>query len=101
MLPATRLACHVQGVGHPLLSGLERDLLGLQVRWAHIDPDLLIFLQVQPDIATGGTDGYLGAACQPLVVHKAGKTTGPVAALFDLAAVGIEYAVIEFGVAVS
>ena len=95
------LAIHLQGVTFGAALGIEGDLLWLQVWWPHVHPHLPISLQVQSDIAAGSAHGDLVAAGQPLVVHEARETAGAIAALFDLAAIGIEDPVIEFGIRVA
>ena len=85
-------------IGRRTLFGGERNLRRLEARHAHVHRHLAVRLQARHDDAGSGFDANLGFRAQPLVVHEAHEAARAVAALLDLAAVGVEDAVAEIGI---
>ena len=96
-----RLRTDLQGVGDRLCRGVEWNLCGGEIRRAHVNPHLVVTLQVQADRSGRGADRDLAVARQPPVIHETGKAARAIAALFDLAAIGIEDAVVELCIGVA
>jgi hypothetical protein len=73
----------------------EWNLARVEARRPHVDRDLSRVLDPGSDHARGGLDADLALAGEPLVEDEASEAARAVAALLDLAAVGIEDAVAE------
>ena len=69
----------------------------IEVGCAHVDADGAIVLEAGFDASAGSDDAYGRTPCQAQLVHELDEAARPVAALFDLAAVGVEDAVAEIG----
>ena len=67
----------------------------LETRLAHVDGDIAIAFETRLDDAAHRLDPDLALVGQPLLMHETDKTAGAVAALFNLAAIGIEDAITE------
>ena len=77
----------------------ERDLLRAKSRHAHVDGDLAVGLEPRHDEPAGGFDADLALVGQPAIAHEHDEAARAVAALLDLAAVGVEDPVAKVGVA--
>ena len=86
-------AANFKRVSHRLSIATKRNLARCKARRAHIDGDFAVVLQPWFDNAVFGFDLDFGFVRQALLAHEAHEAARAVAALLDLAAVGIEYAV--------
>src|SRR6266581_837867 len=73
----------------------EGDLRRRKVRHAHVDRDLAAGLEARYDDARARLDADLVLGRKAVVANEADEAAGPVAALLDFAAIGIEDAVAE------
>ena len=92
-----RARADFQRIGSRALRRFERYACGLEHGGAHIDGDQTVRLKARHDNARGGTDADLGGQRKAFVMHKAHEATRTVAALLDLATVGVEDTVIKIG----
>ena len=76
---------------------LEGNIGRLESRNTHVDANLAVFLEIECDAPFRGADVQLVAAAECLVADIARETAGAVAALLDLAAIGVEDAVVKLG----
>lgn len=72
---------------------VKRHHLNVQPRSTHVDCDAPIIFQSWRDDARHGLNADIAAVRQPFVHHKFDEGARAIAALFDLAAIRIEYAV--------
>ena len=89
------LAIDVDFIAQRLFIRHKRNFGRHQTRRAHVNADLTVAAHVQLNDAAFGFDFDLALGGQALVEHKAGKTAGSVAALFNLGPVGVEDPVTE------
>ena len=90
-----------------LVAALGHSLRGLRATWrseaafrletrlAHVDSDIAVTFETRLDDAAHRLDPDLALVGQPLLMHETDKTAGAVAALFNLATIGIEDAITE------
>ena len=93
-VPKQRLAM----AAHAQPDRVERDLVRLEPGRSHINPDPAITLEARGDQTTEGLDTQIDRIRQPLIMNKASKATGAIAALFDFAPIGVKNSVTKIGV---
>ena len=71
---------------------------GAKARHAHVDGDLAVGFEPRHDEAARGLDANLALVREPVIAHEHDEAARAVAALLDLAAVGVEDPVAEIGV---
>src|SRR5204862_7996193 len=90
-------AADVEGFGDRAGSTDEGDVDCGEPRNAHVDGHLAVVLQPRGDHAPGGLDPNFTLRRQSALANEDDKAARAVAALLDLAAVGVEDAVTEIG----
>ena len=88
----------LQRLHHRVGIGYKGHLRRRKLRHAHVHRDQAVCAQPRRDDPGPGLDADLGLRSEPLVVDEAHEAACAVAALFDLAAVGVEDAVAEIDV---
>ena len=92
-----RAAADLEFVGERAALGLKRNARRLELRHAHVHGDAAVGFEPRHDDAGQRADADFGLLGEPLFAHETHEAARAVAALLDLAAVGIENAVVEIG----